>query len=220
MEDARSVPGDGFLEGGVIGRIDVVEFVIERLAPGCVGAVAGAGHATGAGHKTTPTLKTFRRDLERAGIPFEDAEGRTVDRHSLRMTFVSWLGAAGVDPRTAQQLARHSDIRLTTQTYRDVRLLDTKSAIGKRPDPGGQSERQVALATGTDDYAAGPVVPPVVPTGGVGRPEQSSGGTATASRPVMETPKKCRLDTERNDLASADQLGATGLEPATSCSQS
>lgn len=85
--------------------------------------------------KTTPTLKTFKRDLERAGIPFEDAEGRTVDRHSLRTTFVSWLGAAGVDPRTAQRLARHRDIRLTTGTYQDVRLLDTQQAVGKLPSP-------------------------------------------------------------------------------------
>jgi hypothetical protein len=45
------------------------------------------------------------------------------------VTFISGLAAAGVHPREAQALARHSDIKLTMQTYTDVRLLDLHRAV-------------------------------------------------------------------------------------------
>ena len=60
------------------------------------------------GVATKPTLKTFKRDLGRAGIPFRDDNGRTVDLHAMKTTFVSWLGQHGVDPR-AQTILSHSD---------------------------------------------------------------------------------------------------------------
>ena len=47
---------------------------------------------------------------------------------STALTFVSRLSAAGVHPRTAQALARHSKIELTMKTYTDVRLLDLRGA--------------------------------------------------------------------------------------------
>ncbi len=43
-------------------------------------------------------------------------EGK-VDFHSLRNRFISWLMEAGANPKEAQVLARHSDVRLTMNTY-------------------------------------------------------------------------------------------------------
>jgi site-specific recombinase XerD len=74
--------------------------------------------------KTTPTLTTFREDCKRAKIDWRaDYAGKSLDRHALRTTFVTWLSVSGVEPRTAQQLARHTDISLTMQAYTDPRLL-------------------------------------------------------------------------------------------------
>jgi hypothetical protein len=56
---------------------------------------------------TFPTARTFRRELLAAGIAREDDLGRVLDFHSLRVTFVSSLAAAGVHPKIAQALARH-----------------------------------------------------------------------------------------------------------------
>lgn len=77
-----------------------------------------------------PKLDTFKADLVRAGIAkrddktelvdTRDEQGRTLDRHCLRYTFVSWLGAAGIDLRIAQRLARHTDVKLTAVTYQDA----------------------------------------------------------------------------------------------------
>jgi len=55
-----------------------------------------------------------------------------VDFHALRTTFVSWLGATGAHPRTAQALARHANIETTMARYTDLRLFDLKAAV-ERP---------------------------------------------------------------------------------------
>lgn len=59
----------------------------------------------------------LRRDLTAAGVPLVDREGRQIDFHALRHTYVTWLGRAGVNTREHQTLARHSDPRLTIGTY-------------------------------------------------------------------------------------------------------
>src|SRR5262249_53711269 len=58
-------------------------------------------------------ITRFDADCKRAGIPKRDDRDQTVDIHSLRMTFNTWLAGAGVAPRIAQELMRHEDIDLT-----------------------------------------------------------------------------------------------------------
>ena len=89
--------------------------------------------------RTFPNLRTFKRDLLAAGIATQDAEdgaivardeeGREVDFHCLRVTFCTRLSAAGVHPRVAMELARHSRLDLTMRTYTDPVLLNTRAAI-------------------------------------------------------------------------------------------
>jgi integrase len=62
-------------------------------------------------------VKTLDRDLKVADIPKVDDRGRSVDVHALRHTFGTLLSVGGVAPRTAQQAMRHSDIKLTMNTY-------------------------------------------------------------------------------------------------------
>jgi hypothetical protein len=114
--------------------------------------------------KRSPKRETFLKDCARAGFPTKDAEGRTVDRHSLRKTFVTWLSMFGVAPRTAQQLARHTSLDLTMKVYTDDRLLDGVSAVEALPDlrDAPATVSATARATGTDGASANPVVLPVV----------------------------------------------------------
>jgi len=76
---------------------------------------------------------------------------------------VTWLSAAGVHPRTAQTLARHTDIRLTMASYTDPRLLDLQAAVEQLPELTPAPEA-AACATGTEDVRAETVVPSVVPS--------------------------------------------------------
>jgi integrase len=78
-------------------------------------------------------LRTFNLDLVAAGIPKRDAQGRTVDVHSLRHTFATLLARSGVMPATAQKLMRHSDIRLTMNVYTHLDLADTAGAVAALP---------------------------------------------------------------------------------------
>jgi hypothetical protein len=101
-------------------------------------------------------IKIFDRDLEAAGIAKTDAQGRTVDIHCLRHTFATMLSQAGVAPRMAQELLRHSDIRLTMNTYTHLQLLDTAGAVEALPGlPAPDGERNRQVWTGTDGRICG-----------------------------------------------------------------
>ena len=67
-----------------------------------------------------PAMKVIRADFKTAGIPLVDERGHRVDFHALRMTYITRLQRAGVSPREAMELARHSDMRLTMKTYTDA----------------------------------------------------------------------------------------------------
>ncbi len=75
-----------------------------------------------------------REDLAAAGIPFRDDAGRKVDFHALRHTFITNLARAGVHPRIAQKLARHSTVDLTMSHYTFVALEDNVRAVAALPD--------------------------------------------------------------------------------------
>ena len=88
------------------------------------------------------------RDLEAAGIPKRDDRGRTIDVHSLRTTFCTMLSKFGTNPRTAQAAMRHSDIKLTMNTYTDPALLNIREAVERLPSIpqlSSNGEVQVAL---------------------------------------------------------------------------
>jgi integrase len=83
---------------------------------------------------SVPTLETLQRDLRKAGISYRDAEGRQADFHSLRYTFCTLLALANVPIRTAMELMRHKDPRLTLQIYTDAGQLDLDEAVSRLPD--------------------------------------------------------------------------------------
>jgi len=81
-------------------------------------------------HVVSSAARRMRNDLKIAGMPMTpDTQGRVLDFHALRKTFVTLLAQAGVDMRTIQQLARHSSIELTSRTYTDETQLPTREAI-------------------------------------------------------------------------------------------
>jgi len=97
--------------------------------------------------------KMVRVDLAAAGIPFEDGTGRVFDFHALRHQFISNLAAAGVHPKIAQLLARHSTITLTLDRYTHVGLMDQTAALDQLPQlptDGGGEEAGRLSATGTE----------------------------------------------------------------------
>lgn len=80
-----------------------------------------------------PTMDTFRADLKKAGIEYVNAQGHYADFHALRHTLATNLARAGVAPRVAMEVMRHSDMSLTTRTYTDVGLLPTADVADVLP---------------------------------------------------------------------------------------
>jgi len=68
------------------------------------------------------------------------------DFHSLRHLFITNLERAGVTPKMAQTLARHSDIRLTLGVYTHVELHDQTAAIESLPGLGDEQDDNEADA--------------------------------------------------------------------------
>ena len=62
-------------------------------------------------------------------LAYRNHAGLYADFHSCRHFFITSLERAGVSPKMAQTLARHSDIRLTLGVYAHVELKDQTAAI-------------------------------------------------------------------------------------------
>src|SRR5690606_3539794 len=77
--------------------------------------------------------KMLKRDLLRCGIAAEREDGKVLDFHSLRYTFISNLARGGVHPAHAQRLARHSDINLTMSVYTSLTLDELRGAVDVLP---------------------------------------------------------------------------------------
>ncbi len=76
-------------------------------------------------------------DMSAAGLAPKDKKGRVVDFHALRHTFITRLARAGIHPKVAQTLARHSTITLTMDTYTHSPTGDETSALAALPLLGG-----------------------------------------------------------------------------------
>ena len=66
-------------------------------------------------------------------LKYVDSHGKYADFHGLRHTFITNLCRANVSPKTAQVLARHSDIKLTMQIYSHVAPEEQAVAIRQLP---------------------------------------------------------------------------------------
>jgi len=97
-----------------------------------------------------------RRERRRSDfLAVIDGDGRVVDFHALRATYITMLVKGGASVKESQQLARHSDPKLTLNVYTKLGVHDLSGALDKLPNltgdgPGQQRQR----ATGTYDAHA------------------------------------------------------------------
>ncbi len=113
----------------------------------------------------TGLLRILNRDLEAAGIEKIDENDGRIHLHAMRHSTGTHLSAAGVAPRTAQAIMRHSDIALTMNTYTDERLLETSAAVDLLPElPITNDARSLAPNLAPDAGLQGPKQSFSVPT--------------------------------------------------------
>lgn len=82
------------------------------------------------------TAGLIKTDLEAAQIPLKDREGNKILFHSLRNSYISFLANSQTPPKVVQQLARHSDPKLTFNVYARSFADAEQKAIANLPDFG------------------------------------------------------------------------------------
>jgi len=82
------------------------------------------------------TAALLRRDLETAGLPLADRDGNEIFFHSLRNSYISFLANSQTPAKVIQKLARHSDPRLTFNTYARTFEDAEQKAVTFLPDFG------------------------------------------------------------------------------------
>lgn len=81
-----------------------------------------------------------RADLKAAGIEVV-VDGRVLDIHALRVSFITQLSLSGVPLAVAQKLARHSDPRLTANVYTSLGLAELHKAAETLPSTGSAAAK-------------------------------------------------------------------------------
>lgn len=98
---------------------------------------------------TDKTADMLKADLAEAEICYIDDNGKILDFHALRHTFITNL--RNVSSRVAQSLARHRSSAMTDR-YTHINLHDERQALDTLPDLTKPSkEKQRNAKTGTDD---------------------------------------------------------------------
>jgi len=96
-----------------------------------------------------------RRERRKADfLAVTDGEGRVVDFHSLRATFITMIVKGGASVKVAQELARHCDPKLTMNVYTRLGVHDVTGALDALPGCDRPDRTVVLGATGTDDATA------------------------------------------------------------------
>ncbi len=107
--------------------------------------------------------RTFRRDLEAAGISLVTVEGK-LDFHALRVTYDNLVIESGASVKEAQELMRHSTPELTMNTYgraRKERLSELAEDVGlkvfgtKEPEKWTENGHEVLVISDNDSTENG-----------------------------------------------------------------
>lgn len=87
------------------------------------------------------TPEEEKKRIESDFLKYKDSQGKFADFHGLRHTFITNLSLNGVDPKTAQALARHSTMELTMNVYTHLNDQKQIDAINLLPGPNEVAER-------------------------------------------------------------------------------
>ena len=133
---------------------------------------------------SVPSMKVMTADLKFAGIdPGTQAIG-FVDFHALRKTLSTMMAAAGMSQRVRQAQMRHTDPRLTDNTYVDEALLPIAGELTKLAPilaiDEAVPEAIPLRATGTEDSTPQKSSAPIQQTRTSERQEQASSDTDPA----------------------------------------
>jgi len=107
--------------------------LVESLRPWLAAKKPATPVWPGAWGRAKQAGKTRQRDLKIAETPYIDDPGRYAAFHARRHTFITNMIKSGINPKTAQSLARHSTIDLTLNVYTKLTIADQAAATSALP---------------------------------------------------------------------------------------
>jgi len=128
-----------------------------------------------------------------------DAAGRVVDFHALRATYITLLVKSGASIKVVQELARHSDPKLTMNIYTKLGVHDLSAALDRLPKLPSPPQPERLRATGTDNASAGNPADPHLFPHQLGRETQQPGAAGRTDAPNVGT-----ADATRNSFSATD----------------
>ncbi len=130
-----------------------------------------------------------RRSRRASGFLREQgSDGERVDFHALRATYITLLVKSGASVKEAQELARHSDPKLTMNVYTRLGVHDLAGALDRLPglgEAGTTSAAKEQRATGTfDERGLRPADPQLYPRQLERRTAQDGATPGEGDRPL------------------------------------
>ena len=111
----------------------------------------------------------IKADLTTAELPIKDYADRPILFHSLRNSYISFLAESNAPLKLIQELARHSDPRLTFGTYARITSASSQAAADALPTinvTAPKKNQAEYLKTGTYDSVADSLCSKLAPKGG------------------------------------------------------
>jgi len=150
-------------------------------------------------------------------LAYRDEAGRVFDFHALRGQYITSLAEAGVHPKIAQQLARHSTIDLTMNKYTHLQVADVAGAVDSLPEIRPQGKREAARATGTDDRRVDPPETPLQSPYKISHARGHLGAQRGNTSPQPDSVKESTQPVKREGLGTQghakSQVPEVGFEP-------
>ena len=194
----------------------------ERLWPGSWANVAASLLRADLEAARAAWLNESRTQGERGArersdfLAYVDEAGRVFDFHALRHQYITSLAEAGVHPKIAQQLARHSTITLTMDRYTHLSVVDASAALSRLPavhGPDRQPELQAARANGTDGRRPDSLAHPLAQTPG-GKGVKLAVPGVDAVSPLQDTSSTCVEGDSCNSLTECELQPSEEISPA------
>src|SRR5262249_272838 len=129
-----------------------------------------------------------------AFLAYRDAQGRVIDFHALRHTYISRVVRSGASAKAAQTLARHSTVQLTVGRYAHANLYDLMTTVEALPPLApAWTASELLAATGTDgrQISLGPNLgPQPAISGDFQRQAETQGVSAGIPLSAAKSPEK------------------------------
>jgi hypothetical protein len=171
------------------------------------------------------TSEEKKRRSQTSFLAYRSEDGLFADFHSHRHLFITSLERAGLSPKMAQTLARHSDVRLTLGVYTHVGLHDQTMAIDSLAAPPVlgidlKNEAEILRATGTHgperqaetEITLPSEVPTVVPRG-------AENGAVLPASPALRIAPNCTDEADGRDENADPSFAVTSDECRRFCTQ-